>query len=317
MCELEGWLPVRIDRLRVPGVLAAILLALVLSGCGSASVGCSTTCNPDERFPPGVVRFAERHVEAVVAGGGRGARYRDGRLLGNREAADYIATLAQPADIIATANRGTLSGRLIPGYFTHSAAYLGTEAQLRALGLWEHPAIKPLHADILAGKKVIHASDKDVHLASLTDVLDADRVLLVRPGGEQGLSRRDRRKSVVALASRMGMPFDFHFDATTPHELFCVELIQRSIPTIKLDVETIYGRPTIKPVAIAEAVFRSDSNLSFVTYLKGSKGGFQGVSREDLRGELAEAEAKDMERAGCGGPQTAVPTIRETARASR
>lgn len=293
-----------------------MLLAVLLASCGSLSSGCSATCNPDERFHPGVVRFAERHVEAVAAGGGAGIRYRDGRLMGNREASDYVSTLAQPADIMATTNRGTLVGRLIPGYFTHSAAYLGTEGQLRALGVWQHPAIKPLHSDIAAGKVVIHANQEGVHLAKLADVLDTDRVLLARPGGEHGLSRRLRRESVIALASRVGMPFDFHFDATTPDELFCVELIQRSMPTIRLDVETIYGRPTIKPVAIAEAVFKVDSNLSFVSYLKGTKGGFHGVSKEDLQRELAEAEAKDMERAGCGGTATAAPVDRKVARAA-
>lgn len=283
------------------GIAAAVLSALLLSGCVTAS-GCDAACNPDERFPPGLVRFAERHVGGVVDGrDGFAIRYRDGRLHDNAEAATYLGALARPADVIVTANRGTLTGRLIPGYFTHSAAWLGTEAQLRDLGAWQDPAIRPLHDDIRAGKLVIEATSRGVHLSASADLLDADRVLLARPGGDAGLSRSARRDAVIALAKRIGTPFDFHFDVTTPGELFCVELLQRSIPSLDLPEETLYGRPTIKPVALAEAVFRRDGGLSFLAYLKGSRKGFQGVSRDDLRAELDEARRKAAERAGCGG----------------
>lgn len=287
-----------------PGTLLAIVVAmasvLLLPACTTTSGDCSLPCNPDERFPAGLVRFAEKHVDALD-GAGPSIRLRRGRLEGSVEAAEYVSELARPGDVIATTNRGALTAQLIPGYFTHTAAYVGTERQLRALGIWDHRAVRPLHAEIRAGKVAIEATGEGVHLSPVAKLLDADRFLLARPGGTDGLSSARRRDAVLALISRLGLPFDYHFDAATSGALFCVELLQRSIPELKLPNETIYGRPTIKPVSLAEAVFRPSAPLGFVVYLKGDKDGFQGVSREDLQKELIDARARELQRAGCGG----------------
>jgi hypothetical protein len=285
-----------------------LIAAGMLSGCATTSGDC-TPCNPDERFPPGLVRFAEKHIDRLE-GTRRTVRYRSGRLEGSVEAVQYVASLARSGDVLASTNRGTLTAQLIPGYFTHSAAIVGTPAELRQLGIWDHPAIRPLQPRIAAGEIVIEATNEGVHLSKLEVFLDTDRVLLARPGGGNGLSAARRRDIVLALVSRLGTPFDLHFDASTDDALFCVELLQRAIPEVDLPLETIYGRPTIKPVAIADAVFRTSAPLGFVAYLKGGKGGFQGVSKADLQAELQDARRLQQERAGCGGAQ-------ETGRAAK
>jgi hypothetical protein len=299
----------------VPRATARALgLSLVMSlspGWASATDGAGA-CNPDERLPVGIARLAARVVEAVADDfEGLSIRYRSGLLRDDADAVEHVAALARPADVMVTANRGTLASRLIPGFFTHAAAYFGSERQLRALGIWNHRSIRPLQAEIRAGKVVIQATERGVHLSTLESLLDTDRLLLARPGGADGLSPARRRQIVVALAASLGAPYDFGFDATTPDKLFCAELLQRAIPELSLPVTTIYGQRTIKPVVIAEAVVTRRSNLAFVTYIQGGEGGFERFSRADLRFDLAEARRAEERQANCSGAQDAIRPARD------
>ncbi|MBX3531941.1 MAG: hypothetical protein KF849_15135 [Rhizobiaceae bacterium] len=279
------------------GAIAMVLLSSLLAGCVTAS-RCNTACNPEERVPAGLVRLAEKKAEPLSRAADK-VHFRAGRLYGNHEAAEYLMAQMQPGDVLAVSNRGTLAAKLIPGFFTHTAAYVGNERQLRSLGLWTDPAVVPHHDAIRAGRVIIEAVNNGVVLSLPNAVFDTDRIVVARPGGADGGSPEQRRAAVAALLSRMGTPFDFHFDASTDDELFCVEFLQCSIPALRLPVETVYGRPTIKPVALAEAVFEDRSNLAFVAYLKGP-GRFE--RRTAVR--IGRGAARSPERAGCDGAST-------------
>lgn len=284
-----------------------MIVGLLTAALASTVSGCSST-SPDEHIPAGLIRLAERQAEPFSRLVEK-FEFRWGRLYGNREARQELLGVLEPGDVIAVSNRGTLAANLIPGFFTHSAAYVGTEAQLRALGIWDDPALAPHHAAIRDGRIIIEAVNDGVTLSKPEKVLDTDRVLAARPGGPAGTAIRERRRSVIALLERFGTPFDFHFDASTPEKLFCVELLQQSIPALRLPVEEVYGRPTIKPVSIAESLFRPGSDVAFLLYIKGSRDGFQSVSKEDLRRELAEAREKARERCNCGDAAEAATAI--------
>lgn len=199
----------------------------------------------DECFPPLLVGLVEP-TAPILERGIAAVRFRPGRLVGHPEVAAAVARRARPLDVVVVSNKGRLSGRLIPGVYSHAGIVLGDEGDLRALGLWDHPALAPWRDDVAAGRVVMETDERGVHLASFAEILDTDRVVLLRP---RAATRRpsDRRAGVLRLLDHGGCPFDFHFDIADDRSLFCVELISHALPSLAIAPTTVYGRPTLRP----------------------------------------------------------------------
>ncbi len=272
--------------------VAALVLAAALAGCVTKTGSISADPNPDEVFPQGLIDLAEPFAEPVGIAVEK-MEFRSGYLYGNKAFLHHIVRHFEPLDVAAISNEGTLAGRLIPGYLTHSVAYVGNETQLRALGVWNNKYIRPHHAEIRAGKVIIESTNEGVHLSTPEKALDTDRVVVARPGGFHGLPLANKQADIVELFRLIGTDFDFHFDSAEDKTLFCIELIQKAVPEMNLERKVIYGRQTIKPTAVARGVFTSSANLAFVGYYKGESGGkWQKYTRAQLQRDLARSDAE-------------------------
>lgn len=275
----------------------ALLFLLALGGCVTKTGSIEKGPNPDEMLPSALIDVAEpfaKPVGLVV----EKMEFRSGYLYRNREFLRHVTRRFQPLDIVAITNKGTLASRLLPGYLTHSAAYIGNEAELRRLGIWNNKHVRPYHREIRAGKVMIESTNDGVHLSTPEKVFDTDRVVVARPGGRDGLPRSRKRADIVELFRLIGTDFDFHFDSGEAKTLFCIELIQKAIPEIHLRHRIIYGRQTIKPEAVARGVFDPGANLTFVGYYEGAEGGkWHERSRARLKHDLAASDADALRRA--------------------
>lgn len=256
----------------------ALLIALAASACATppAGRGCAagdppprpalTTPRPptagDECFPPLLVGLLEP-TAPILERGIAAVRLRAGRLADDPRLTDAVARRVRPLDVIVVSNKGRLSGVLIPGVYSHAGIVLGDRRALRALGLWDHPALAVWRADVAAGRIVMETDERGVHLTSIADMLDTDRVAVLRPRDE---TRRpaDRRAGILRLLAHGGYPFDFHFDLTDSRSLFCVELISHALPDLAIAATTVYGRPTLRP---DELVRLADTNPARLTPL--------------------------------------------------
>lgn len=287
-----------VDRNGVPAGwllrICAVFLALALGGCVTKTASISKEPNPDEIFPQALVDLAEPYAKTVGLAVEK-VEFRSGHLYGNRAFLRHVTRRFEPLDIVAVSNAGSLASRLIPGYFTHSAAYVGTEAELRRLGVWDNKHVRPHHAEIRAGKIMIESTNNGVHLSTPEFVFDTDRVVVARPGGRAGLSPSRKRDALIELFRLIGTEFDFHFDSGEKETLFCIELIQQAVPDIRLERKIIYGRETIKPVAVARGVFEPSANLAFMGYYKGQPGRQWAIhTRTDLSRDLRAADAEAL-----------------------
>jgi hypothetical protein len=274
-----------------------LAVALSLAGCTAAPVvtdaqdtarapgeivsGC---CTGTGDYPIWAIELADANVEIMREVGQ--IELRRGRLEAAPEARALVEAVLQPMDVVFVHNRNRVSGQLIPGQFTHGAVYLGTEAQLRAAGLWQLAALAPHRDEIAAGAVYLEAVDGGVRLATGDVVLNTDAVVALRPQG------MDRAAALGRGLDRMGVPFDMHFDATDESALFCAELIGEIYPAAPLPRTPVPlpNRETILIDRIVAGALTGDLPFGLVGYVKADAGGgVAALSARDLARDIRAA----------------------------
>lgn len=274
-------------------IIPITVAAITLSACAHQQAGPSQgqvmldgelrqCCLSPEKYPPWLISLAE--PAAPVVGRAIGSiRWRKGLLAGTSAEQEIVSTL-QPLDIVAVSSPGRLSGRMVPGLFSHVAIYLGTEEQLRREGVWCDARVAPHHAEIRAGATFIEADKKGVHLSPARRVLDTDRVAVLRP---RFSGDRRQRAAVAALFGHLGYKYDFNFDNATEERLYCAELAGRTMPEIDLPERIVYGRRTSLPDEIVAGAATGRSRLTPILYARPRGEGWEKASRADLVADIA------------------------------
>lgn len=221
-----------------------------------------TCCTDPERLPGWFAGLARVFAEPL--GPVFSATDQPGALARHPEARARIADGARPMDLLVFSSKSHLTSRMLSGWFTHSALYLGTEAELRAAGLWNTPALHPHHAAIRAGKVVLESVPvAGVHLVSLDEVLSQrDAVALLRPA----LSPAQKRAAIGRALPLVGRRFDYVYDIGTCDCLACSELVLRALAPLDFPLREVFGIPMLLPDDIAAKAIRGDK-LRLVEYL--------------------------------------------------
>ncbi|MAM63937.1 YiiX/YebB-like N1pC/P60 family cysteine hydrolase [Maritimibacter sp. UBA3975] len=221
-----------------------------------------TCCADPERMPRWFADAAKAVSESLEPM--FGADDASGLLAPHPKAAVRLAGQAQPLDLFVFSSKTQFSSRLLPGWFTHSAIYLGTEAQLRAAGWWFDPAIRPYHADIRAGRTVVQASSGSVNIDSLPHVMGKkDAAALLRPQVSPAL----KREVLARALTLVGRKFDYEYDGSNCDCIACSELVFRSFPELEFPVREIHGVASLLPDDIAAKAIRGD-RLRLLDYVR-------------------------------------------------
>ncbi len=228
-----------------------------------------TCCGNPERLPAPIAKIG-LDLSPMFSPLVSGSPIRTGYLTEAPEAWAYLTDQAQPLDILLTSGKNWIPGQVITGRFTHSAVYLGTEAQLKALGIWDDPLIAPHHGEIRAGKIIIEGVSGGAKLNDAPHIFDTDGALMVRPALA---GRAAKRKAALRLFARLGVPFDYYFDVSTCGKLACTEMVAQSMPQIGFVVRTVYDLPVLMPDDIAAQAIRGE-NLRVIAYARGRQSGW-------------------------------------------
>ena len=291
------------DAVSIPAVrrIALLLLLSVLTfaqGCSRSGVADAdlkpakasirACCTNMEEYPRWYVDMA-RTIAPALGTVLSHVAWRSGHLKSKRAAQDSIMDVLQPLDIVLVSSKGRRSGQMIPGLFGHAAIYLGTEQELKRLGISASAEVRPHLGKIRNGQVFIEADAKGVHLSPPSIVLNTDAVAILRP---QFGSLKQRRKTARDFFATLGMRFDFLFDVDTPDCTFCTELIQRTMPQLDLPITEIYGVRTIMPDSVAVSAIRKGHGLVFVGYVKADRKGWRQASMADLVNDIGRDWAK-------------------------
>ncbi len=171
---------------------------------------------------------------------------------------EIIHPQLQRGDIILTRRNGYVSNFFIPGYWTHSALYIGT-------------LNRNYTKDNLC---VIEALSEGITCRSLNESLQVDAFIILRPC----ISKIEIDKAIKNAFDHIGKPYDFDFDFNTLDKVSCTELIYLSYRHAEvITAHESFGRKFTTPNEILE---------DFVS-LEGSKHQkLQYILQMDEKGEL-------------------------------
>ena len=183
----------------------------------------------------------------------------------------------KPGDIILERRNWYLSNAFLPGFWPHTALYVGTPDQLMALGLTPDSAETPRarqawedHAKLDHGhpRVILEAVSEGVVFASAEHSLHADYVVVLRPR----LTDEQQKVALTRAFEYAGLPYDFNFDFTDDDKLVCSELIYNVYhDSLGLKLEDVMGKQVLTPLGImrkfANEHGKDDAQLKFVFFL--------------------------------------------------
>lgn len=117
------------------------------------------------------------------------------------ETINQLKEILRPGDVFVTRHDDAMSNVFLPGFWPHSALWLGAE-----------------DADILEAKK------DGVLLRHIEDTLQVDAFVVIRPK----LGTADMDTALKRARSHVGKLYDFIFDFRTTDRLVCTEVIYRT-----------------------------------------------------------------------------------------
>jgi hypothetical protein len=171
---------------------------------------------------------------------------------------EELRQILQPGDILLERRNWFLSNAFLPGFWPHTAIYLGAPAELEELGVTEDPRVASHWEEFLDCDAnghpyaVVEAISEGVVFTSLEhSVGEADAVAVLRPR----LGDAHRREAVMRAFSHLGKPYDFEFDFFSTQRLVCSEVVYRAYNgMLELPLTSILGRLTL-PVNTFVEVF--------------------------------------------------------------
>lgn len=228
--------------------------------------------------------------------------YRSHEYLISESQIENIKNVVRPGDVLLERREWYLSNAGLPGFWTHSAFYLGTDKELDeyfsteavkkefnleneksfSSYLKERFPVKYAIYDKLNKQseqhRVIEAISEGVVFTSLEYSAHCDSVAVLRPAF---LSRVEKAYAVIAVFEYHGRPYDFNFDFNSDSELVCTELVYKAYEKtanssgIKFPLKTVLGRKILSANDIAEMYYlervNGDSQFQFIIFYDGDE----------------------------------------------
>lgn len=193
---------------------------------------------------------------------------RKGLLHENHEIHRDLHQQLKAGDILLEKTPFKLTDKLIPGYWGHVAIWIGSEKELKHLGIWDHPVVKKYHAEIKSSHLVAEALRSGVELNPLDKFLNIDDLAVLR---KTEIDNKTRGKTIIRTLRQIGKPYDFNFDIETNDRIVCSELIYVAFTETSWPTKATLGRHTISPTNVAEKAGESLPFHIVSLYLNGKQ----------------------------------------------
>ena len=198
-----------------------------------------------------------------------GFQKRKGLLYQDQAFIQTVEKELKPMDILLEKTPFRLTDSFIPGYWGHAAIYIGTEADLKRLGIWDHELVQKYADDITDGKLIVEALRSKVQINSLEDFSDIDDFALLRMRNE--MSDQQLAEHILRALSHIGKKYDFSFDVETGDTIVCSELHYRTFIDIKFNTTLYLGRSTISVDQVAEQALDGMPLAPVVLFINGEE----------------------------------------------
>ena len=220
-------------------------------------------------------------------------KYRDGKLNNMpQEDINNLARKLKPLDVMLEKNPSHVVDKFVPGHYGHSAVWLGTESELKELGVWEElPRLyqnaverysyqgPSFQESIRRGRVIVDALLPGVGLSSLRKYLDIDDLAVTRlkdcpqDEGQSNLclTREKKRRYLLQAFKQIGKSYDFNFDVNTDIEIVCSEVMYRTFVDLDFPTTKTLGKHTISPDQVASLADTAEDPFGLVVLYHNGK----------------------------------------------
>jgi len=174
---------------------------------------------------------------------------RKGLLYNDAKVEQHVAAQLQIGDILLEKTPFRLTDSMIPGHWGHAAIWIGTEQELKAIDLWDHPLVTRYHEQIKNTELVAESLRTGTTLSTLQYFLNIDDLGVIR--SSKPLTDSEMRETIILALRQIGKAYDFNFDVETTDKIVCSQLVYLSYNKINWPTESVVGRYTISPDNIA------------------------------------------------------------------
>ena len=192
---------------------------------------------------------------------------RKGKLYGRKEVIKELKGTLAAGDILLEKTPFRLTDKLIPGYWGHAAVWIGTEAELKELGIWDNPVVARHHEEIRESRLVIEALRSGVEMNSLEHFLNIDSIGILR---KPGFEPKERARTIIQALRQVGKPYDFNFDVESKGSVYCSKLVYLCYNGVEWPTKKSLGRTTFTPDDVA-AKAAKESTLKLVSFYHDGK----------------------------------------------
>lgn len=173
---------------------------------------------------------------------------RRGKLDGDADSLQKLTQNVRAGDVLLEKTPFRLTDSFIPGHYGHVAIWVGNEAELRDLGIWENPVVQPHQARIRAGRGVVEALRAGVKMNTLRHFMNVDDLVLMRP---HAIGDAQRAEVILQTLRQVGKAYDFNFDVESTDRIVCSELVYHAYGDVRWPTQRQLGRVTISPDNVA------------------------------------------------------------------
>ena len=189
------------------------------------------------------------HVSSMIFGNAIGlVETRRGKLDGKADVLEKLGSALQPGDVLLEKTPFRLSDALIPGHWGHAAIWIGKEEDIRRLGIWDHPVVRPYQQRISAGGGVVEALRSGVTMNTLQHFMNIDDLAVLR---HEALSDEKRAEVVLHALRQVGKAYDFNFDVESTDRVVCSSLVYHAYGEVRWPSSRHVGRSTFSPDNVA------------------------------------------------------------------
>jgi len=184
---------------------------------------------------------------------------------------DALHTILTPGDILLVRKEFAITNYFLPGYWPHSALFLGSRQMLADWGLSKHPSIASRwqnfsDLDLPERGRVIEAMKDGVHIRTLESPYRSDSILILR----SQLKPESIRQVVARAFMHEGKEYDFSFDFTVANRLVCTEVIYRAYDGVEgtsFPLSKRAGRLTLAALELVEMAIQRKHFVIEATYI--------------------------------------------------
>lgn len=208
------------------------------------------------------------NIFSMVFGNGVGlVEFRRGKLYRKSDVLTDVQSSLNAGDILLEKTPFRLTDKLIPGYWGHAAIWIGTEQELKDLGIWNNPVVVRYCDEIHEGRLVVEALRSGVEMNTLQHFLNIDSIGILRPSDARPAERAD---AILRALRQVGKPYDFNFDVESKGQVYCSKLVYLSYGDINWPTHKSIGGCTFAPDDVAMMALR-ENRLSLVCFYHDGK----------------------------------------------